>query len=254
MVQAMFDRQGKIVGIASALRQKRVVPSPCALIIDGVQMTDEEVEPLVTRDGSSGWTVHVTYVNAKGQQSRRRLTCRKLAGYGEVEQIFAFCHETKRVKSFRVDCMRQVIDMATGEIVDPRSHFSNLRLRGLMRMHDKALDDFSRILVFLAKCDGDYHPLELDAVEHALGRYCLRFGGDDETVSDVVERSAGVAPDGADLIYSLKRISQSPKGSLLARLILEGACSVIEADGELAVDEIEWGTFITDYLKKVAVR
>lgn len=121
-------------------------------------------------------------------------------------------------------------------------------------MVDKALTKLALILVFMARCDGEYHPLERDALEYCFSRYMLRFGGDDADIERLLNSCDSLAPDGLDFIKSLEALSKLKAGSQIARLVLEGASSVIDADGYHHAAEVEWGLYVGQYLKHLAVR
>lgn len=121
-------------------------------------------------------------------------------------------------------------------------------------MVDKALARLALILVFMARCDGDYHPLERDALEHCFGRYMLRFGGDDADIERLLNRCDSLAPDWKDFIRSLEALSKLKSGSQIARLVLEGASSIVDADGYLHESEVEWGLYVGQYLKQLAMK
>jgi hypothetical protein len=213
---------------------------------------EEPEETQFGRDDSSSYSVQIVYTNGKGEPSERQVTCIKLQGFAEPDAIYAYCHQSKRAKSFRLDRMSECWDLATGELIDPVEHFRRLHLTGLMDMEDRALDHFSRLLVFMARCDGEFHPLENDAVDHALARYVLHFGGDDRTHEKAVRRLNGIAPDSVDLISAVKKIGTSAHATTLARLVLDCTGSVMNADGRHAPEEIEWAIEVSSLLKDAA--
>lgn len=206
------------------------------------------------RDDASGWATYIAYTNAKGEQSERRITCIRLEGFAKPELVFAYCHESQRTKSFRIDRMTELSDYFTGELADPAEHFERLHLHGALPMKDKALGELAKVLVFLARCDGEYHPLEADAIEFAFTRYVLRFGGADSDIEDLLKRCDALAPDGLDFARSLGRLLLSPAGPQISRLILESCSSVIDADGHHAPDEVDWAMEVSNQLKALAVQ
>ncbi|HZV57725.1 MAG TPA: hypothetical protein VFF89_08625 [Sphingobium sp.] len=205
-----------------------------------------------TRDHSASWSGYIRYVNAQGQESQRRIVCRRIEGFGRAETIGAWCCERKAHKRFRVDRIQELVCLQTGEILDPLAHFENLRLRGALNVIDKSLADIGRILVFMAKCDGYYHPLEVQGVTDTMERYVLRFGGDDNTLETAARNVARLAPDGEDFIAALRKVQLHPQSSQLARLILEGVSAVIDADGRYTAEEIEWAEVVVSELKRMA--
>ena len=208
----------------------------------------EEAVAEAKRDATSSWAGFIRYVDSAGALSERRIVCRQVAGYGRAETIRAVCCEKRSVRDFRIDRIQELICLETGEVLDPMSHFEQLRLHGALQVLDKSLSDLGRILVFMARCDGSLHPLELEAVEEGLGRYVLRFGGDDRTVEAALKNSAKIAPDGEDLVTSLERIGRHPEARQVSRLILDCMGKITMADGFLHPDEVEWSDVVQRYL------
>lgn len=214
----------------------------------------EETISLVQRDGASSWAGFIRYVDSGGEVSERRIVCRGIHGYGRAEQVAAICCEKRAHRSFRIDRIQELICLETGEVLDPAMHFEQLRLHGALKVTDKALTDFGRVLVFMAKCDGAVHPLEIEAVHDALGRYVLRIGGDDRTLEAAVKNVGKIAPDGDDLVEALQRLSRHQDARQVARLVLDGIGSISMADGHLDAAELAWSDVVETYLRKVAGR
>ncbi|HEX8402255.1 MAG TPA: hypothetical protein VF628_11190 [Allosphingosinicella sp.] len=206
------------------------------------------------RDQASGWCGYISYQNAKGERSERRITCHRIEGFGGPEVVMAYCHESRRAKSFRIDRIIELIDYSTGEVCDPKERFELLCLHGALPVHDKALVELAKILVFMARCDGRYHPLEVAALEHAFGRYALRYGGSDKDLERVLVGCDSLAPDGRDLTRSLDKIAASAVGPQLARLVLDSSGAVIDADGRHAPEEVTWGIELSEALKTIAAQ
>lgn len=213
----------------------------------------EELIEVRERDASSSWAGFIRYQNAKGELSERRIVCRAVEGYGSAETINAWCCEKREHRRFRIDRISELVCLATGEVMVPQEHFDELRLRGALKVVDKALNDFGRLLVFMARCDGTFHPLEADSVEHALERYIVRFGGDDRTF-EVAHRNIGkIAPDGDDFVAALTRLHQHPSARQLGRLLIDCIDQVNVADGKLHPEEMEWSQIASDVLKRMAM-
>lgn len=237
-----------------SVRRLKVTPSLPAGRMPKLGAADDLLPGAGGRDKSRGWAGFAVYRDAKGERSERRITCRKLSGYGTIELVHAFCHERQAYRSFRVDRFEELMDIATGELLDPLPHFEALRQQGALLMEDKALTRLALILVFMACCDGEYHPLEREAIEYCISRYMLRFGGEDQDIERLLVRCDSLAPDGLDFLNCLKALSNLKNGPHIARLVLEGTGSVIDADGYHHEAEIEWGLYVDEYLKRLAVR
>lgn len=240
--------------LGSSIKGVRVTPSLPAGRLPKLAKAEDIFPPARGRDRSRGWAGFAVYRDVQGEVSQRRITCRKLSGYGAIELVHAFCHEREAARSFRVDRFEELIDLSTGEVLDPIEHFEALRRQGALLMVDKALTRLALILVFMARCDGEYHPLERDALEHCFGRYMLRFGGDDADIERLLNRCDSLAPDWKDFLSSLEALSKLKSGSQIARLVLEGASNIIDADGYHHEAEVEWGLHVGQYLKQLAAR
>lgn len=242
------------VKLGSSLRGVRVTPAVPAGRKPRLSELDDLLPLSHGRDRSSGWGGFAVYLNAKGEVSERRISCRKLSGFGRVEIVHAFCHERQEVRSFRVDRFKELIDIDTGEVLDPIEHFEALRRQGALLMADKALTKLALILVFMARCDGEYHLLEREALNYCFSRYMLRFGGNDADIERLLHRCDTLAPDSGDFIRSLDALARAKAGPQIARLVLEGASSVIDADGYHHEAEVEWGVYVGQYFKLLAMR
>ncbi|WP_292959671.1 TerB family tellurite resistance protein [Novosphingobium sp. UBA1939] len=212
----------------------------------------EELIEVKQRDASSSWAGYIRYTDAQGEMSERRIVCRSIEGYGKAETVNAWCCERKASRSFRIDRMAELVCLETGEVLDPIQHFEQLRLHGALKVKDKSLNDFGRILVFMARCDGEVHPLEAESVDEALERYILRFGGDDRMLASAQANIGKIAPDGDDFVASLDRIQHHPEARSLSRLLLDCVSNVASADGELHPSEVEWAGLVSDTLKVMA--
>ena len=211
----------------------------------------EETVAISERDASSSWAGFMRYVDAHGEVSERRIVCRAVEGYGQAETIAAYCCERKASRRFRIDRIEELVCLQTGEVIDPFPHFEQMRLHGALKVIDKSLSDFGRILVFMSRCDGSVHPLEVDAVHEGMGRYVLRFGGDDEVLARALKNIGKIAPDGEDFVTALERIGRHPEAKQVSRLIIGCMDKVALADGALHANELEWSAVAREYLEQI---
>ncbi len=233
-------------------RSRRVTPPiPPKQIVSIVDEEPELATP-VERNDASAWSAFIAYANAKGEASQRRITLHRIEGTGAATHLYAYCHERQQDRSFRVDRIQQLACCETGEVLDPALHFEMLRTTGAARCKDKLLTDVVRVGSFLARCDGDYHPLEREAINTMIERYCLNFGGSDRLCRDTGEDAKRLAPDGIDMVKALGRIAKAPQGSQIARFMLHHGAEVIEADGRINTEEFEWAVEMSNALKAIA--
>lgn len=237
--------------LTAALAGKAVpVPMPAWCAPKLVEV--EELVEVRRRDASSSWAGFIHYTDAGGVETSRRVVCRSIAGFGQPETFTAWCCERKANRTFRIDRVRELVDLETGEVLDPTGHFAALWRHGALKIADKTLNDFARVLVFMARCDGRIHPLEVESLETAIERYILRFGGDDRMYDSAVANAGKIAPDGEDFVTSLERMGRHPEADKLSRLVLESVSNVVLADGRYAAAEIEWVEVVTETLKAMA--
>lgn len=244
---AVGDRLGQLSAAVAAIAVQPAQPSWAKSKLAG----QEDAIEIASRDPSSSWAGYMRYVDVHGEVSERRIVCRVVEGYGRAETIGAYCCERKSNRRFRIDRIEELICLQTGELVNPATHFDQMRLHGALRVLDKTLSDFGRALVFMARCDGAMHPLEMDAVEEGMGRYVLRYGGDDDDLARALKGTAQLAPDGPDLVNALVRIERHPDAKQVARLMLNCMEKVTVADGHLHADEIEWGGLVQQHLIRI---
>jgi len=234
----------------------RVTPEPLGIRLTWGCDEDDDDDMIAAdteeRDQSSSWSCEIAYVDAKGVESWRQITCSKLDGYGAATHVHAYCHSRERPRMFKIGNIRELMDLSTGELVDPISHFDTLASTGVLPFEDKGFTAFVQIALFMAKCDGDYHPMEAEALEAAITAYVMRFGGDDAMIEIAMHRSPAIAPDGRDVLLALKRLKTSPIGKRAARLILDHCGLIMDADGQHHSREVTWALELSQALKAQA--
>lgn len=238
--------------LAASFAKLRVVPPLPLGRFGKIGGRDDDLVTGGDRDDLAGWATFICYVNAKGERSERRISCHRLEGYGRPELVRAYCHESRQPKSFRIDRIVELIDYRTGEVANPLEHFQYLLSHGLIDMEDKVLRELAKLLVFMARCDGQFHLLEAEAIEHCLTSYVLRFGGTENDIERVLSNCRALAPDGIDAIKSVERIVNAPESDRLVRLILDSTSAVIDADGRHAPEEVQWAVELSQVLKERA--
>ncbi|CAO3440070.1 hypothetical protein [Azospirillum endophyticum] len=220
-------------------------------------------------EDAAGSTFAIDYLDSKGTLSRRRITMREIYTNGERTYVQAFCHERRAARSFRFDRIVEVIDI-DGECHDPRRFFteglglefptaekvsvppkapvSPVRVETTaqhsraakpdVRVTDKpgmaqrrVARDGLRVLVALARADGELHPEELEVILDYIAEQCDLCG------IDMTET------DRAALLPYLKR--QQPSSDVLGeclsalnavpriqqRLLVRFAMMLMDADG-----------------------
>lgn len=235
-----------------AVSNLRVVPKTPPKRKARVSASVEESIPEPKRDHASGWAGFICYEDAKGEITERRIAVRRIEGYGKANAISAWCFERKAHRRFLVSGIRELICAETGEVLDAQSHFDKLAQQGVVESLDKSLADLVTILVFLARCDGHFHPNEQAAIDRAIQEHMMTFGGDAKQSKAAMKRALQLAPDGKDFMLALDRIGKHARRALLADLILDASEEVIEADGQTAGEEERWFDSVTAKLLEMA--
>lgn len=234
------------------LAGKRVVPPiPEGKITIVVAL--EMPEPRRPRTKVSGSSCFIEYTGSDGVDSARVITLRRIDGpAGSPQLIGAHCHTRDAYRTFRIDRIRSMVDCATGEELDPIMHCIALQRGGVLKCEDKALARVMTIMTFMARCDGEFHALEQEALDDILGRYFRFFGGDDAAYECARREAMRLAPDGDDVMRAVRWIKRAPMAQELASFVLKGATAMIDADGRHHQDEVYWGIELSNELRKIA--
>lgn len=208
-------------------------------------------------DTISGLAILIEYQNAKGESATRLITCRRLDHHAGMKYIYAFCHMREQVRQFRIDRIKEIFDHRTGESLNPVDGFfakyapDNVQQSpvgfGLSVRKRADLIALLNALVFIARCDKDYHPLERSVLENLISRFWLRFelaGDPDEDA--ILKLSDRLAPDAETFWVSLHRIASNP---VMTKIMQQTAREVIEADGVMAKEEFYWGAQLDSFFR-----
>ncbi|HEX7743304.1 MAG TPA: WYL domain-containing protein, partial [Sphingobium sp.] len=192
-----------------------------------------------------------------GEITQRLVTCQRLDRAADTLYLWAFCHHRAAVRQFRVDRIVDIADAETGELLgSPIAFFAQFEVDRSQRsqpgwgLNVRQRADFVAILnalIFMARCDREYHPFERQALEDCISRYWLRFEAPGEPdVEAILLHADRLAPDAETFFVSLNRCAANPR---LVRLLKESAAEIIDADGVHAVHEVYWGSKIDEFFK-----
>lgn len=104
----------------------------------------------------------------------RLITCQRFDIIGELGYVGAICHVASGYRQFRCDRITSVYDALTGEMIGNGLYFhrytpKTVRDRaptwGLTPGRKSFLVAGLNVLAFMARCDGEWHPLETDPIE-----------------------------------------------------------------------------------------
>lgn len=205
----------------------------------------------------SGLPFIITYQASKGEQTQRLITCQRIDRNADILYLWAFCHHRQAVRQFRLDRIIEIADGTTGELLDPPLVFfaqfevdRSQKSKPGWGLNVRQRADFVAVLnalVFMARCDREYHPLERQAIEDCVARYWLRFEAPgDPDLDAILTHADRLAPDAETFFVSLNRCAADPR---LVRLLKESAGHIIDADGIHAAHELYWGAKIDEFFR-----
>lgn len=251
--------RGLFQRIADAMPVPR--PTTCKIVLPEEDDFDSRcpVKPDTETAGHeaiTGSQIVIEYRDGKGQQSTRRITCRRIETRGGVRYLSAFCLERNALRAFRADRIVAIIDPATGEVHSPGTvwllRFSDDETSasgwrfGLSPQQFSHLTAGLNVLTFLARCDGNWHELEREAVEQFAAIWWMRAEVRAEFDIDAIGRHATrLGPDPETFALAVEHCGADP---VLRRIIAQHAAAVIDADGRHHPKELYWGQVIVDHL------
>ena len=204
----------------------------------------------------AGRTLVIVYSDSRGAVSERQIICHELGAKAGVLYLKGWCLLRQQLRSFRADRVRLVIDPVTGEIHDPGTSFilafapdtttSSRFHYGLSPKEYGAFNAALNVLAFMARCDGEWHALEAEAIEAFATSYWMRAEIAAPLDLDEVNRHAArLAPDAEVFFTSLIACAAHP---VLAPVIRRHVAAVIDADGLHHPLEAYWGRQVDEML------
>lgn len=195
----------------------------------------------------------IVYTDAQGQGSERRIVTREVYRAGGQVYLKAVCLERSAPRTFRVDRIREVYCGVTGEDLGradrvfvpwaerdvPRPSRGDpgpgdgviLRAPSPSQI---AVRFAVRVLMTVARSDGDVHPGEMAVVE----RFLDAAGADSEAErADVLDFAFHQAPSPATFRQDFMMVASLARGALPH--LIEAVGEVVAADGVLAEEESE---------------
>lgn len=206
----------------------------------------------------TGFSCVIIYRNSQGVGSQRLVTCQRQDAHGQVRYLWAYCHGRQAVRQFRLDRIAEVFDAQSGESLGGAdAFFARFAINRVQKsapgwgLGVRARAEFIALLnclVFIAKCDRQFHNLEHAVIEDVIARYWLRTEAQGEPdIPAILGYIDRLAPDAETFFVSLERCSGK---SMLARLLKDSVIAVVDADGRLAPEEVYWGSKIDEYFAR----
>jgi hypothetical protein len=189
----------------------------------------------------------------------RLITCRRYDVKGPVGYVGAICHAARGYRQFRTDRIDAVLDPVTGEVLgsgtffarfEPLSRHAAPEYWGLKRRQKSTLVAGLNILVFLARCDGQWHPLEHEPIERFISSMWLRKEWEGDPPMDrILTHANRLAPGGNEALSAVKYYGRSTTST---RILSNAIAEIIAADGVILPEENAWATEICSALAEIA--
>ena len=200
----------------------------------------EEVAPGGAEIDLRGLALHITYVDVSVAESERTVRCsRAVAGRGGPVLV-GFCMLRRAHRMFRIDRIREVVDLETGEVIEAAAFFASLGvwrsdpLGGFLARARAGLT----VLMAVAAADGRVFADEIEVIARWVDRLADLHGLalDAVTLDSVVRLARNLRPDAEAAVVALRSAMGSvAEADLLARYMRQ----MVEADGEIAVEEAD---------------
>lgn len=236
---------------------KPIVASKLGFKLQAIEV-DPSDEPAVLDNELgeiSGLALLIEYTAADGIVSQRLVTCRKISDRVGGRYLSAYCHHRRALRTFRLDRIVGVFDPKTGEFMgEPQGYLSRFSSNeisnsalnwGISPSRRADLIAILTCLIFIARCDQDYHSLERDALEAIATRFWLRLEiPSDPDLDDILSYADRLAPDGEAFWLSIQRIRSNHD---LVPLFKQALRQIIEADGFQHQSEFYWASQVQEF-------
>lgn len=196
--------------------------------------TDDDVsDPPI--DDVLGQAFAMTYIDSKGRRSERRVTIRSVRNTAAGHTtITGYCHERKAARTFRLDRVEQLVDLATGEVfAEPASVLSGLMdIQGVNEAIHRCRYEL-QVLAYVGRCDGEFDELEQDWIADYIAARNEHLSLDHRELTQAVARTY---PDTYSFHASLTQLANSMDDPAA---FLRTLRRVVDADGLLHEREHE---------------
>lgn len=211
----------------------------------------------------------IVYVDARGEETERRIVVHEVYRAAELDYIRARCLERQASRRFRVDRVEEVYCGITGEDlgapsavfipwverehapVAPKTRAAPRPLAPAYGATPEEVCEIAvrhalRVLMTVARCDGEFHVREAAAVQ-AFVEAVLPRSRPAEDVDELCAYAARQAPSFAHFMESFHQVfSRAPQ---MGEPLLVACARVIAADGRFAGEEMD---MLPDLIKLAA--
>lgn len=224
-----------LVGKAAWLRADELLGS--ARRPDAVLLASE---PQVSESAgeSAALIYHLTYVDSGGDESVRVVTLRRIDPDRNGLKLLCWCHAAGALRHFRVDRIRQVFCIVTGEVFDGADAYflAHPMLTAPADPEAYALAVCRHevsVLTILAAADGSFDPDEQERILVHVYDRCAHLDLDEGLLR---RRLAKLVPDVAAFEAAMIRMGRFGAGDAVA--LRRSMRKLVDADGRIAPEEI----------------
>ncbi|WP_292087695.1 TerB family tellurite resistance protein [Brevundimonas sp.] len=199
--------------------------------------------------GDAALIYHITYRDSEGHESIRIITLRRIDPTPSGYKLFCWCHAAEANRQFRVDRIREVFCIATGEVFsDPVTYFAEHPMLNSPKDPEGYALSVCRqevnLLVILAAADGVVHE---DEQERILIHVYDRLSHLELDEGKLRRRLSKIVPDTAAFEAAMWRMGRFRDGD--APALMRTMRKLIDADGHVAPEEIAFAEEISARLK-----
>lgn len=243
---------------------ERLTEKPAVLppnVTDDVPEGAAHIPEAANDDAQSiaGFICTIEYADAEGAVTERFISCRRYELVNDVARVGAICGKSGRYRTFIADRIREVCDAQTGESLGNGGFFAQFAPDAIRERVDhwnttpdnKALIVAGlNVLCFMARCDGEWHPLEEEVIEDFVCSLWLRSEWEGEPPLDrIAIHARRLGPDGEVFRDAIRQYGQSAtSATLLSRFVQR----VISADGVICDHEHRWSTEFAELLAEAS--
>jgi len=177
----------------------------------------------------------IDYVNAKGEESHRRIEVRSVELRVGDALIFAYCHERRALRAFLASRIVEAYNAVTGEVmVEPIAFFDGLA-KG-----SPTLEAISRsapgvqVLLCLSVCDGRFSDEEVAVILRYMEWFTDSPADVDWVLAERFVRAAW--PDLGKFDKAIAKLCRQPVAEV--ERLLRWARKLVHADGRLGAEEM----------------
>jgi hypothetical protein len=200
----------------------------------------------------------LTYLDSRGDDSVRRVTCRRLSVNAGTLSLEALCHERSARRTFRLDRIVEVACGASGEVYVPPSLFFSrfVIVEGTgsvigFGLNVQAATDLRaclNVLTFIGRVDGRFIRTEKEVLEEFCQAYALRYASDNFNLEGAMRYAKDLSPDSETFYVALERLMRPRAPAGLRELLARFSVRIMDADGIQDEREFRYLCAVRDYL------